>query len=73
MCYRSGYEVSRLFEEVRESGDRVTLELSAEAASEVRPAIFDLAKSSGWTLYELHQETRSLEALFQQLTTGAAA
>ena len=59
--------------EVRESGDRVTVELSAEAASEVRPAIFDLAKSSGWTLYELHQETRSLEALFQQLTTGAAA
>ncbi|MFQ5702653.1 MAG: ATP-binding cassette domain-containing protein [Gemmatimonadales bacterium] len=59
--------------EVREAGDRVVVGLSAEAASDVRPAIFDLAKAEGWRLYELHQETRSLEELFHQLTTAEAA
>ena len=35
---------------------------------DARPAIFKLAKERGWTLYELHQETRDLEDVFRQLT-----
>ncbi len=35
---------------------------------DVRPAIFTLAKTRGWTLYELHQEAGSLEDLFRELT-----
>ena len=31
-----------------------------------------MAKASGWTLYELHQETGSLEELFRELTVGGA-
>jgi hypothetical protein len=31
--------------------------------------VFELAKASGWTLFELHQEAGSLEDLFRQLTT----
>lgn len=34
-----------------------------------RPAIFRLAAELGWTLYELHAETRDLEDVFRQLTT----
>ncbi|MCH7474314.1 MAG: ATP-binding cassette domain-containing protein [Gemmatimonadetes bacterium] len=35
---------------------------------DVRPKIFEMAKDRGWTLYELFQETRSLEDLFLELT-----
>ena len=38
--------------------------------ADVRPGIFDLAKTHGWTLYELHQEAASLEEVFRQLTAG---
>ena len=38
-----------------------------EASAEV----FRLAVDRGWTLYELHQQAGSLEALFRQLTTAA--
>ena len=34
----------------------------------MRPDLFRLAVSSGWTLYELHQEAGSLEDLFRELT-----
>ncbi len=54
--------------EVHESDGRVAVTLTSEAKKDVRPKIFDLAKANGWTLYELHQETRSLEDLFQELT-----
>ena len=49
---------------------RLALTVAAEASRDVRPALFEAAKTHGWTLYELHQETRSLEDLFQQLTSG---
>ena len=39
----------------------------------MKPEIFWLAKSRGWTLYELHEERASLEELFRQLTRGDAA
>jgi gliding motility-associated transport system ATP-binding protein len=47
---------------------RVALRVTADQDADVRPGIFDLAKALGWTLYELHQETASLEDLFRQLT-----
>jgi ABC-2 type transport system ATP-binding protein len=48
---------------------RVRLGVSARGEDDVRPAIFQLAHERGWTLYELHEEGGSLEALFRQLTT----
>ncbi len=38
-----------------------------------RPALFRLAVERGWTLYDLHLESGSLEDLFRDLTTGAGA
>jgi ABC-2 type transport system ATP-binding protein len=61
--------VTRVNEAHIEAAGRVALTLTADSSKEVRPAIFELAKSRGWTLYELHQETRSLEDVFQELTT----
>jgi ABC-2 type transport system ATP-binding protein len=49
---------------------RLLMTVTAESASDVRPAIFDLAKAQDWTLYELHQEAGSLEDLFRELTSG---
>ncbi len=51
---------------------RVAVRLTVGRHADVRPAIFELAKASGWTLYELHQETVNLEDLFRQLTTPEA-
>ncbi len=60
--------------ERRESGDRrVRLSLSITGERDVRPEIFELAKSRGWTLFELHQEAASLEDLFRELTAVEAA
>jgi gliding motility-associated transport system ATP-binding protein len=50
---------------------RVAVTLTADRAGDLRPEIFGLAKSRGWTLFELHQQTGSLEALFHQLTHAA--
>ena len=47
---------------------RVRLSVKATPGTDPRPAIFDLAKSKGWTLWELHQEAASLESLFTELT-----
>ena len=48
---------------------RARVVVLAGGGEDLRPRIFDLAKSSGWTLYELHQEAGSLEDLFRELTT----
>ena len=57
--------------EVHDNGDgRVAVSLTADAATDVRPSIFELAKVEGWTLYELHQQNRSLESLFRELTSS---
>jgi ABC-2 type transport system ATP-binding protein len=48
---------------------RVGFTIAADRATDLRPEIFGLAKSRGWTLYELHQEAGSLEDLFHQLTS----
>ena len=54
--------------EVAPGRSRVTV--VAAGADDVRPLIYDLARESGWILYELHQEAASLEDLFRELTTG---
>jgi ABC-2 type transport system ATP-binding protein len=50
-------------------GNRVRVTVTVAGAEDLRPRVFELAKASGWTLFELHQEAGSLEDLFRQLTT----
>jgi gliding motility-associated transport system ATP-binding protein len=60
--------------ERREAGDgRVRVSLTVAGERDVRPEIFELAKSRGWTLFELHQEAASLEDLFRELTATETA
>jgi len=52
------------------AGDgRTRLRLTV-AGGDPRPALFRLAVERGWTLYDLHRESGSLEDLFRDLTTG---
>src|SRR5947208_3849614 len=51
---------------------RVAVTLTADGSRDLRPEIFALAHSRGWTLYELHQQAGTLEDLFQQLTQKGA-
>jgi ABC-2 type transport system ATP-binding protein len=50
-------------------GDRVRLTVTVAGSEDLRPQVFEMAKASGWTLFELHQGAGSLEDLFRQLTT----
>jgi ABC-2 type transport system ATP-binding protein len=59
----------RRVEQRESAGGRTRVTVTAAGAEDVRPGIFELAKSAGWTLYELHQEAGSLEDLFRELTT----
>jgi ABC-2 type transport system ATP-binding protein len=60
--------VSRV--ESRGSDDgRHRLLVSTAGADDIRPRIYQAARSAGWVLYELHQEAGSLEDLFRELTT----
>lgn len=49
-------------------GDRVRVTLSVSGDRDLRPDVFELAKREGWLLFELHQESGSLEDLFRELT-----
>jgi ABC-2 type transport system ATP-binding protein len=49
---------------------RTALTITADRSRDLRPEIFGLAKARGWTLFELHQQTGSLEDLFRQLTSA---
>src|SRR2546427_10998975 len=62
----------RRVEPGRAADGRVAVTLTADGGTDLRPEIFGLAKSRGWTLYELHEERASLEQLFRQLTRGDA-
>jgi ABC-2 type transport system ATP-binding protein len=55
------------------AADRTRVRVTALATAELRPEIFRLAAGAGWTLYELHQESGSLEDLFRDLTAAAPA
>jgi ABC-2 type transport system ATP-binding protein len=47
---------------------RVRVTITTAGADDLRPRIFELAKTQNWTLFELHQEAGSLEDLFRELT-----
>ena len=57
-------------ERLEATDGRVRVSVLAGGDHDLRPDIFELAKRHGWTLYDLHQETGSLEDLFRQLTTA---
>ena len=52
---------------------RIAVTLTVDGDGDVRPEVFRLASSRGWTLYELHQAAGSLETLFRELTVGSTA
>lgn len=47
---------------------RTRLVLTVSGDEDLRPAIFELAKESGWELWELHAESATLEDVFRDLT-----
>lgn len=51
----------------------VSAVISVEGSTEIRPALFALAKESGWTLYEMVLRQNSLEDVFRNLTSGGDA
>ncbi len=53
-------------------GGRKRYRLAVSADADPRADIFRLAKSSGWTLWELHEERPRLEDVFHHLTADAA-
>jgi ABC-2 type transport system ATP-binding protein len=48
---------------------RMRVSLAADGEAELRPAVFQLARDRGWTLWELHRERASLEQVFRNLTS----
>jgi len=66
----SGLEGVLRIDETQQRDERVAVAFSVDASKDLRPAVFELAKHKGWTLYELHQEARDLEDLFRELTGG---
>ncbi len=52
---------------------RVRVHLQVGGDEELRPAIFELARSRAWTLWELHRERSSLEEVFRNLTSESHA
>lgn len=51
-------------------GDFHRLTLTPKAGVDLRPAVFDLVRSNGWTLRELTRRHHSLEEIFVHLTRG---
>lgn len=48
--------------------DQAVYELTATGDKDLRLTLFDLAKENNWRIFELHQETLSLEEVFKKLT-----
>jgi ABC-2 type transport system ATP-binding protein len=55
--------------EAHDAGGRTRVTVMTNGERDIRADVFELAKARGWVLYELHQESRTLEDLFRQLTT----
>src|SRR6267378_483851 len=51
----------RRVEPARTADGRVSVTITADGGTDLRPEIFGLAKARGWTLYELHAERAGLE------------
>ena len=52
-----------------EEDGRQRLLVNTTGTEDLRPVIYEAARSAGWVLYELHLEAGSLEDLFRELTT----
>ncbi|MBU0673845.1 MAG: ABC transporter ATP-binding protein [Proteobacteria bacterium] len=52
----------------RATGDKVLFRVKVEQDRDICPAIYQQARQNDWQLCELRQETRTLEAVFNQLT-----
>jgi ABC-2 type transport system ATP-binding protein len=52
------------------AGPNTRVTVTTTGDRDLRADVFELAKSAGWTLYELHQEAGSLEDLFRELTAA---
>ena len=48
---------------------RLRVELDVGGSEELRPAVYEMARDRGWTLWELHRERASLEQVFRDLTS----
>ena len=53
-----------------ERDGRVRMSLVTDGEKDLRPDVFGMIKESGWTLYEMTREYRSLEHVFRDLTRG---
>ncbi len=53
-----------------EAGELTGAHISSDAGTDVRPAVFEAVKNSGWVIYEMKQEQHSLEKIFRELTVG---
>jgi ABC-2 type transport system ATP-binding protein len=49
---------------------RTAVTVYSSSESDIRPELFKLAQDQSWTVYEIHQETMSLEDTFRKLTLG---
>ena len=50
---------------------RKRYEMTVSGDDDLRPQVFNLAKKQGWTLWELHEESSTLEDVFHYLTEEA--
>ena len=50
---------------------RKRYEMTVSGDDDLRPQVFNLAKKQGWTLWELHEESSTLEDVFHYLTEDA--
>ncbi len=58
----------------RDAGkEEVVWTLSAEGTEDMRPALFQLAVTEGWSMTELYRDRANLEDVFRQLTTTPEA
>jgi len=58
--------------EARSTPDGPTYRVQADDSTDLRPAIYELAQTRGWSLKELRRDIRTLEAVFNELATAPA-
>ena len=63
----------RQLERLGASNGHVHVAIATSGDHDLRADVFELAKSNGWTLLELHQESGSIEHLFRELTAAGGS
>jgi ABC-2 type transport system ATP-binding protein len=53
---------------ISETGSALNVRLSYQSTDDLRPAVYRKIKDRDWILLDFHQETRSLENIFRELT-----